>query len=50
MLAGILMLFMGYNKEWMHNTTLCMVSLGLCVVGLLFHELRPFNVSKPFLT
>lgn len=42
---GIGLLGFGYDREWMSNMALCMLSLGLCCVGLLFHELRPFNVS-----
>lgn len=45
MCAGVALLCCGYDKEWMHNTTLCLVSLGLCLVGMFFHEFRPFNVS-----
>lgn len=42
---GIALLMAGYDREWMHNTHLCLLSLGLCLIGWLFHELRPFNVS-----
>lgn len=43
--AGIAVLACGYDKGWMHNTALCWVCLVLNLVGLFFHEFRPFNVS-----
>jgi hypothetical protein len=43
--AGVALLCCGYDKEWMHNTMLCLVSLVLCLIGMFFHEFRPFNVS-----
>jgi hypothetical protein len=42
---GIGLLAAGYDRGWMHNTTLTLLSLGVCLVGLFFHEFRPFNVS-----
>lgn len=42
---GVGLLALGYDKGLMHNTVLCLVSLGICLVGLFFHEFRPFNVS-----
>eukprot|EP00878_Enallax_costatus_P026116 GHUV01027994.1.p1 GENE.GHUV01027994.1~~GHUV01027994.1.p1 ORF type:complete len:102 (-),score=19.84 GHUV01027994.1:376-681(-) len=44
-IAGIALLWAGYDRDWMHNTHLCLLSLGLCLLGWFFHELRPFNVS-----
>ena len=43
LVSGSLLLF-GYDKGWMHNNTLSLVSLGIMLVGLLVHELRPFKV------
>lgn len=43
--SGISLLCFGYDKEWMHNTHLCMLCMAVCLVGLIFHELRPFKVS-----
>lgn len=48
-IAGIALLWAGYDKDWMHNSNLCMLSLGLCLLGWFFHELRPFNVSSVLL-
>ncbi len=42
---GVALLALGYDKGWMHNTHLCLASLALCLVGLFFHEFRPYNVS-----
>jgi hypothetical protein len=44
------MLWVGYGKEWMHDTHLCLLCLGLCLLGLFFHETRPFNVSSALAT
>lgn len=46
---GVALLALGYDKGWMHNTHLCIASLGLCLVGLFFHEFRPYNVSAQML-
>jgi hypothetical protein len=43
---GIALLSFGYDKGWMHNTHLCLLCLAFCLVGLFFHEFRPYNVSK----
>jgi hypothetical protein len=43
--AGVALLCAGYDKGWMDNTVLCLVSLAICLVGLFFHEFRPYNVS-----
>lgn len=43
---GIALLWAGYGRDWMHNTHLCLLCLGLCLLGYFFHELRPFNVSS----
>ncbi|KAF8061326.1 hypothetical protein HT031_004417 [Scenedesmus sp. PABB004] len=45
---GILLLCVGYDREWVHNTTLCLLSMGLCLLGWFFHELRPFNAQAIF--
>ncbi|KAF6265660.1 hypothetical protein COO60DRAFT_866445 [Scenedesmus sp. NREL 46B-D3] len=47
-IAGVVLLCFGYDKEWMHNTTLCLLSLGLCLVGMFFHEFRPFNAQQVY--
>lgn len=47
-IVGVALLCCGYDKEWMHNTTLCLVSLGLCLVGMFFHEFRPFNAQQVY--
>jgi len=39
------LLWVGYGKGWMHDTHLCLLSLGLCLLGLFFHETRPFNAE-----
>lgn len=44
--AGVGVLAGGYDRGWMGNTALCWVCLVLCLIGLLFHEFRPFNVSS----
>lgn len=44
--AGILLLILGYEAEWMHKTHLSLLSLALCLVGLFLHETRPVNVSE----
>lgn len=43
---GIAVLALGYDKGWMHNTGLCWVCLVFCLIGLFFHEFRPYNVSE----
>lgn len=43
--GGVTLLGCGYDRGWMHNTHLCMLCLVFCLIGLLFHELRPYNVS-----
>ena len=43
--VGVAVLALGYDKNWIPNTHLCWVSLVLCLVGLFFHEFRPYNVS-----
>eukprot|EP00775_Hariotina_reticulata_P002614 gene2614-2915_t len=45
-MSGIALLCFGYDKEWMHNTHLCLLSIVICLVGLIFHELRPFNSQR----
>lgn len=47
--VGIGVLGFGYDKGWMHNTHLCLLCLVLCLIGLFFHEFRPFNVSQAHL-
>lgn len=44
-IIGPAILIYGYDKGWMNNTLLCWVCLGFCLLGLFFHEHRPFNVS-----
>jgi FtsH-binding integral membrane protein len=44
--AGVAVLAGGYDRGWMPNTALCWVCLILCLIGLFFHEFRPFNVSS----
>jgi len=44
--AGVGVLGFGYDKGWMHNTHLCLLCLLLCLIGLFFHEFRPFNAQQ----
>jgi hypothetical protein len=44
---GLALLALGYDREWMHNTHLSMLSLVLCLIGLFFHETRPYKVTLP---
>jgi hypothetical protein len=43
---GIVLLWAGYDRDWMHNTHLSLLCLGICLLGYFFHELRPFNAQK----
>lgn len=47
-LAAIALLAAGYGKEWMHDTMLCIICVALCLVGLFFHETRPWNLEKVY--
>jgi hypothetical protein len=44
---GIILLALGYDRGWMHNTQLSMVALAFCLLGLFFHETRPYKVGAP---
>jgi hypothetical protein len=44
-IVGVALVYFGYDQGWMHNTTLLLLSLAICLVGLFFHEFRPYNVS-----
>lgn len=51
-LLAVLSLFMlayGYDKQWLHPTIWCLVWLGVALVGLFFHELRPFQLQEALL-
>lgn len=41
--AGVALLAAGYDRGWMDNARLSLASLALCLVGLFFHEFRPFQ-------
>lgn len=43
--AGIALLVAGYDAGWMHQTSLCLITLAFCLAGLAMHETRPVNVS-----
>lgn len=45
---GIGVIWAGYDAGWMHNTHLCLLGMGLCLLGLFFHELRPFNAQNVY--
>jgi len=42
------LLWVGYGQGWMHDTHLCLLSLGLCLLGLFFHETRPWNLEDAY--
>lgn len=44
--VGVGLLSFGYDKGWMHNTHLCLLCLAFCLVGLFFHEFRPYNAQQ----
>jgi hypothetical protein len=42
---GVALLICGYDAGWMHSTTLSLICLGFCLLGLFMHETRPVSVS-----
>lgn len=40
---SIAVIYFGYDKGYMNNTLVCIVSAVFAAVGLILHELRPFN-------
>jgi hypothetical protein len=45
-LLGLALVFFGYGRGYMHDTPLMLLALAICLLGLFFHELRPFSVEQ----
>ncbi len=44
-LAGPLVLYLFYGQGYMSDTAVSLTCFALILIGLFFHETRPFNVS-----